>query len=102
VADSSAASTSKALFTAVNYADTVKLFVRQTLAALTNSENAADLTTLADLAEAGRLAPAIDRRYPLEDSVAAIRRRLGGHASGKLVIRVVPDGEGIPAAGKPQ
>jgi NADPH:quinone reductase-like Zn-dependent oxidoreductase len=80
----------------------LSLFVRQTLAALTNSENAADLTTLAGLTVAGRLAPAIDRSYPLEDSVAAIRRMLDGHASGKLVIRVLPDGEGIPAAGKPQ
>ena len=52
------------------------------------SENAADLDALRDLVEAGELAPAIDRTYPLAEAAAAIRHLLDGQARGKLVISV--------------
>lgn len=46
----------------------------------------ADLAWLADLASAGHLTPAIERRYALGDVPAAIRHLEAGHARGKLVV----------------
>jgi NADPH:quinone reductase-like Zn-dependent oxidoreductase len=66
----------------------LSLFVTQTLGAFLSSENAADLMVLRELLEAGRIAPAIDRTYPLSDVPAAIRHVIDGHARGKVVIAV--------------
>ncbi len=44
--------------------------------------NAADLETLARLAESGAVTPVVDRTYPLEDAAEAIRNI----ASGKGVV----------------
>jgi NADPH:quinone reductase-like Zn-dependent oxidoreductase len=63
-------------------------FVGQRLAPLTVSENATDLSVLAELIDAGQLAPVVDHTYPLEDVGAAIRRLLEGKASGKLVLSI--------------
>jgi NADPH:quinone reductase-like Zn-dependent oxidoreductase len=63
-------------------------FVRQTLAMLSSSENAADLRVLQGLIEAGRVAPAIDRAFPLAETAAAIRYMQDGRARGKVVISV--------------
>ena len=52
------------------------------------SENAADLTVLRELIEAGKVVPAVDRTYPLGEVAAAIRRMLDGKARGKLVITI--------------
>jgi len=48
---------------------------------------------------AGKVAPVIDRSYPLDDSVAAIRRMLDGYAPGRIVISVAPRNEPAPASG---
>jgi len=61
-------------------------FVSQKLGTFIASENAADLTVLRDLIEAGQITPAIDRTYPLGDVVPAIRYLTEGHARGKIVI----------------
>ena len=63
-------------------------FVSQKLGTFVASENAKDLIALAELIDSGRLAPAIDRSYPLGEVAAAIRYLLDGHARGKLVITV--------------
>jgi NADPH:quinone reductase-like Zn-dependent oxidoreductase len=68
----------------------LSLFVGQTLGTFVASENAADLTALSELIEAGKLAPAIDRTYPLAEAAAAIRHLLDGQAHGKLVVSVSP------------
>jgi NADPH:quinone reductase-like Zn-dependent oxidoreductase len=47
-----------------------------------------DLTFLAELLEAGKVVPVIDRRYPLSETAAAIRYLEEGHAQGKIVITV--------------
>src|SRR5918912_2600293 len=47
-------------------------FVRQTLGTFVASENAADLTTLRELIDSGRLSAVIDRTYPLAETPAAI------------------------------
>ena len=48
--------------------------------------NATDLTTLADLMQAGEITPVIDRTYGLADTAEAIRYLEKGHARGKVVI----------------
>jgi NADPH:quinone reductase-like Zn-dependent oxidoreductase len=65
-------------------------FVGQKLGGFMASENAGDLVALSELIEAGSVTPAIDRSYPLEDTVAAVRHLLDGHARGKVVVSVRP------------
>ena len=65
-------------------------FIGQKLGTFVASENAADLSALRDLIEAGKLTPVIDRTYPLAEAPAAIRRLLDGQARGKIVISVPP------------
>ena len=50
--------------------------------------NQQDLDVLANMIQAGKLTPAIDRTYPMSDIQAAIRYLQAGHARGKVVIEV--------------
>ena len=63
-------------------------FVGQKLGSLMASENSADLMALRALIDAGKVAPAIDRAYPLGEAPAAIRHLLKGQVRGKVVITV--------------
>jgi NADPH:quinone reductase-like Zn-dependent oxidoreductase len=45
-----------------------------------------DLLTLKEMLEAGKIIPAIDKRYPLSESAEALRYLGAGHAQGKVVI----------------
>jgi NADPH:quinone reductase-like Zn-dependent oxidoreductase len=63
-------------------------FVGQKLGSLMASENSADLAALGELIDAGKVAPAIDRTYPLGEVPAAIRYLLKGKVRGKVVITV--------------
>jgi NADPH:quinone reductase-like Zn-dependent oxidoreductase len=47
-----------------------------------------DLVFMRELIESGKVMPAIDRRYPLSDTAAAISYLEKGHAKGKVVIFV--------------
>lgn len=47
-----------------------------------------DLAFLSQLMETGRVAPVIDRRYPLSDAAEALRYLAEGHAQGKVVITI--------------
>jgi NADPH:quinone reductase-like Zn-dependent oxidoreductase len=47
-----------------------------------------DLTLVKELLEAGRIAPIIDRCYPLREATEALRYLESGHARGKVVITV--------------
>ena len=60
--------------------------VRQQLAAVMCSENAADLLVLAGLIESGKVMPVIDRTFPLSQTAAAIGYMQAGQARGKVVI----------------
>ncbi|MFC1523726.1 NAD(P)-dependent alcohol dehydrogenase [Thermodesulfobacteriota bacterium] len=44
------------------------------------------MAVLAEFLQAGKLRPVIDRTYPLEEVVAAMRYLQGGHACGKIII----------------
>ena len=50
--------------------------------------NQQDLTFIKELVEAGKVAPVIDRYYPLSEAADAIRYLEEGHARGKVVITV--------------
>jgi NADPH:quinone reductase-like Zn-dependent oxidoreductase len=63
-------------------------FVRQRLAMKTPKEHYADLERLAQLIEAGKVTPVIDKTYPLHEAADAMRHLQAGHARGKLVITV--------------
>jgi len=52
-----------------------------------------DLDILGELVASGKLAPVIDRRYPLSDVAEAVRYVLEEHARGKIVITVEHRGE---------
>lgn len=69
-------------------AQLLSLFVGQKLGTFIASENAADLRAMAELVEAGRVRPLIDRTYELPDAAAAVRHQVDGHPRGKIVITV--------------
>jgi NADPH:quinone reductase-like Zn-dependent oxidoreductase len=48
--------------------------------------NQSDLEFMKELLETGKVAPVIDRRYPLSEVGEAIRYLEEGHARGKVVI----------------
>ena len=66
----------------------LSVFSGQRLRVLLAKEKAADLQTLAQLAESGAVTPVIDRTYPLADAAEAIRQIAGGHATGKGIVIV--------------
>jgi NADPH:quinone reductase-like Zn-dependent oxidoreductase len=64
------------------------LFTRQTLRPFTSVGKRKDLLDLAELLEAARLTPVIDRTYPLSEAAEALRYVGAGHTRGKVVITV--------------
>src|SRR5918998_1006071 len=63
-------------------------FVGQKLGTFVSSENHEDMIVLKDLIESGKIAPVIDRTYPLSEVPEAIRYLEQGHARGKVLITV--------------
>ena len=63
-------------------------FVSQRLRTFVNSENHVDLLTLTELIESGKVTPAIDRTFPLNETPKAIRYLEEGHVRGKVVVTV--------------
>jgi NADPH:quinone reductase-like Zn-dependent oxidoreductase len=63
-------------------------FVPETLTMFVSKENHADLLVLAELIDAGKITPVIDRTYPLSEVPEAIRYLERGHARGKVAISV--------------
>jgi NADPH:quinone reductase-like Zn-dependent oxidoreductase len=62
------------------------LFSAQKLRVVNVAVGAQDLRVLKELAETGRLTPALDRRYRLDDAVVALQELAKGHARGKSVV----------------
>jgi NADPH:quinone reductase-like Zn-dependent oxidoreductase len=67
-------------------APVLSIFVRQRLTMLASKEGHADLEPIAELIEAGRVTPCIERTYPLDQAVVAMRQLEAGTVRGKLVI----------------
>jgi len=63
-------------------------FVSQKLGTFVSTPNHEDLLVLKELVESGKVAPVIDRTYPLAEVPEAIRYLEEGHARGKVVISV--------------
>jgi NADPH:quinone reductase-like Zn-dependent oxidoreductase len=61
-------------------------FIRQKFTFFIAKMNRDDLTTLCELIKAGKLTPEIDRRYPLDETAAALAYAEEGHARAKVVI----------------
>jgi NADPH:quinone reductase-like Zn-dependent oxidoreductase len=76
--------------------------VSQTLRPFLVSPKFEDLVVLKELVEAGKLAPVIDRTFPLAGVPEAIRYLEAGHARGKVVVVVAGTGRGarepVPSA----
>jgi NADPH:quinone reductase-like Zn-dependent oxidoreductase len=66
----------------------LSLFMRRHGSMYLASSNNKDLVVLKELIEAGKVAPVIDRAYPLSDTPEALRYLGEGHARGKVVITV--------------
>jgi NADPH:quinone reductase-like Zn-dependent oxidoreductase len=58
------------------------------LVILAHKSNSKDLVFMNDLFEAGKVAPVIDRRYPLSEVAEALRYFGKGHVQGKVVVTV--------------
>ena len=67
-------------------APVLSLFVGQEFINLLAEIHQDDLAILADLMQAGKVTPVIDRRYLLSEVPAAIRYSEEGHARGKIII----------------
>jgi NADPH:quinone reductase-like Zn-dependent oxidoreductase len=63
-------------------------FVPQRVVMFNAVPSKANLTTLREYAEAGKLTPVVDRSYPLSAAAEAIRYVESGHVRGKVVITV--------------
>ncbi|MFC4019294.1 NAD(P)-dependent alcohol dehydrogenase [Micromonospora sp. GCM10011542] len=61
-------------------------FVGPRLVPLVSKESSANLAVLAELIEAGRVRPVLDRTFALAEASDAIRHVAGGHATGKVVL----------------
>ena len=70
----------------------LSLFLRRQGRSFVSLPNQADLVTLKELLEAGRVTPVIDRTYPLSEALEAFRYLDQGHARGKVVIVVEKGG----------
>ena len=63
-------------------------FVSQNLRRYLSEPNQADLDILRESLEAGKLIPAVDRVFPLAETVEALRYIETGHARGKVVVKI--------------
>lgn len=64
------------------------LVVRHRLRALPTRQDRRDLLDVTELVDGGRLAPVVERTYPLADTAAAVHHVEQGHARGKVVVTV--------------
>jgi NADPH:quinone reductase-like Zn-dependent oxidoreductase len=51
----------------------------------------ADLETIKEMIEAGKVTPIVERSYPMRDAAEAMRHLGTGHAKAKIVINIVPE-----------
>lgn len=63
-------------------------FVRHRLAMVMSTERGSDVERLAELIEAGKIIPTVDRTYPLDQAPEAMRRLEAGDVRGKIAITI--------------
>ena len=63
-------------------------FIHQQMGMFVAQLNKDDLKAIADLTEAGKVTPVIDRTYPLSQAAEAVRYLEEGHARGKVVLTI--------------
>ncbi|MDJ0753013.1 MAG: NAD(P)-dependent alcohol dehydrogenase [Ardenticatenaceae bacterium] len=70
----------------------------QTMSNMVVKPTQQDLVFMKALLETGKVAPVLDRRYPLSETAEAIRYLEEGHAKGKVIITIEAksNGHGIP------
>jgi NADPH:quinone reductase-like Zn-dependent oxidoreductase len=61
-------------------------FLRQRLTMCTTRQRSADLERLAELIDAGKVTPSLDRTYPLDQGPQAMRHLVAGKARGKVAV----------------
>jgi NADPH:quinone reductase-like Zn-dependent oxidoreductase len=66
--------------------------LKQRLTTFIAKQRSSDLKQLTDLIEAGKVAPAIDKIYPLDQAPEAMRHLEAGTARGKVSIRILGPG----------
>ena len=66
----------------------VSPFVGQRLTMFITKQRTSDLERLTELIETGRVAPSVERTYPLHEAARAVQRLEAGHVRGKLVLTV--------------
>jgi NADPH:quinone reductase-like Zn-dependent oxidoreductase len=66
-------------------------FISQKIRFFVMTPNRDDLQLLADLMQAGKVTPMIDRRYAFSEVANAIRHLESGRARGKVVVNLAPD-----------
>jgi NADPH:quinone reductase-like Zn-dependent oxidoreductase len=66
----------------------LSLFTGQRLRPVTAKETHEDLQTLADMIDAGQVAPVVGKTFALVDAADAVREIERGHAAGKIVVTV--------------
>jgi NADPH:quinone reductase-like Zn-dependent oxidoreductase len=76
----------------------LKPFVTQEMSMMLADMNKSDLTILADLMQAGKVTPVIDRTYTLSQLPEALRYLEEGHARGKVIITVGDNNETLPVS----
>lgn len=76
----------------------LSVVTRQTLRGLSSTENAADLSELVSIVEAGRIRPTLTSTHSLDEAPEAIRVLADGHSRGKAVIQVATEPGGAVAA----
>jgi len=70
------------------YAALTSPFVRQRFTGLISKETGEDMAELAAMVDDGRVRPAVDSVFPLDDAASAMEYLLSGRACGKLVVTV--------------
>ncbi len=68
------------------YAGVTSLFVRHRLTGLVSKETGADIAELAAMVDDGRIRPAVDKVFALDDAARAMDYLLSGAARGKIVV----------------
>lgn len=76
------------IFRGMLFGSLVTMGSRQKITNIAAQSDAQDLAYLAELLEAGKVRPVIDRCYPLSDTADALRYLGDTHPSGKVVIQI--------------